>query len=133
MKLLLDTHIVLSHLRNDLARDYPFADRLFQTVDNAFVVSVATIWEIAIKSRLKKLVCPVDVEDLELFLEEAGFEVMPVTASHATAMIVPDVPTRDPFDRLLIAIAQIEDLQLVTIDRALAEHPVTFRGERISR
>ncbi len=127
MRLLLDTHIVLSHLRKDLAQDYPFADRLLRAKDNGFVVSAATIWEIAIKSRLKKLVCPVDVEDLELFLLNAGFEVMPIKALHATAMIEPDVPTRDPFDRLLVAIAQVENLRLVTDDRALAEHPVTFR------
>ncbi len=127
MRLLLDTHIVLSHLTNDLDRDFPFAVPLVVDVSKVLVVSVASIWEIAIKSRLKKLHCPVDLEDLEIFLERAGFVVMPVLALHATFDIQPDIATRDPFDRLLVAIAQSEGMRLVTADRALADHPVTFR------
>jgi PIN domain nuclease of toxin-antitoxin system len=127
MRLLLDTHIVVSHLRNELTRDYPFAVRLLEAENAELVVSVATLWEIVIKSRLGKLDCPVDLEDLEGFLMNAGFFVLPVSALHATADITPDVSTRDPFDRLLVAVAQSERLQLVTADRALADHPVTFR------
>lgn len=127
MRLLLDTHIVISHLRNDLDRDYPFAFELVQDGRNAVVVSVATIWEIAVKSRLKKLECPVDLEDLEPFLQKSGFVVLPVMSLHTVVEIHPDIPTRDPFDRLLVAIAQTEGMRLVSIDRALADHPVTFR------
>lgn len=127
MRLLLDTHIVIGHLRNDLDRDYPFAFELVQDGRNAVVVSVATIWEIAIKSRLKKLECPVDLEDLEPFLQKSGFVVLPVMSLHTVVEIHPDIPTRDPFDRLLVAIAQTEGMRLVSIDRALADHPVTFR------
>lgn len=127
MRLLLDTHIVISHLRNELDRDYPFAFELVQDGKNTIFVSVATIWEIATKSRLKKLECPVDLEDLEQFLKAAGFVVLPVVSRHTVVEIHPDIPTRDPFDRLLIAITQTEDMRLVTLDRALADHPVTFR------
>jgi PIN domain nuclease of toxin-antitoxin system len=123
MRLLLDTHIVISHLRNDLDRDYPFAFELVADSRNAVAVSVATIWEIGIKSRLKKLECPVDLDDLE----KSGFVVLPVLSLHTVVEIHPDIPTRDPFDRLLVAIARTEGMRLVTVDRALADHPVTFR------
>jgi PIN domain nuclease of toxin-antitoxin system len=127
MRLLLDTHIVLSHLRDELTQDYPFAAPLLASPDAQLVVSVASIWEIAIKSRLGKLECPVDPEDMERFLTEAGFVVLPINAYHATAELDIDVPTRDPFDRLLVAIAQVELMRFVTADTALADHPVTFR------
>ncbi len=127
MRLLLDTQIVISHLRNDLDRACPFAFELVQDGSNAACVSVATIWEIAIKSRLKKLECPVDLEDPGQFLQKSGFVVLPGISLHTVVEIHPDIPTRDPFDRLLIAIARIEGMRLVTIDRALADHPVTFR------
>ncbi len=127
MRLLLDTHIMISHLRNVLDHDYPFAFDFVHDSRNEVFVSVATIWEIAIKSRLEKLQCPVDLEDLERFLQEAGFIVLPVMSLHTVVEIHPDIPTRDPFDRLLIAIAQSEGMRLVTVDRALADHPVTFR------
>jgi PIN domain nuclease of toxin-antitoxin system len=130
MRLLLDTHILLSHLRDELTQDYPFAAPLLASSDAQIAVSVASIWEIAIKSRLGKLDCPVDPEDLERFLTEAGFVVLPITANHATAELNIDVPTRDPFDRLLIATAQQEGMRFVTADTALADHPVTFRQRR---
>ncbi|MGL4437825.1 MAG: PIN domain-containing protein [Bosea sp. (in: a-proteobacteria)] len=91
--MLLDTHIVISHLRNDLERDYPFAFELVEDERNAVFVSVATIWEIAIKSRLKKLECPVDLEDLEQFLQKSGFVVLPVMSPHTIAEIHPEIAT----------------------------------------
>jgi PIN domain nuclease of toxin-antitoxin system len=46
---------------------------------------------------------------------------------HVITLVLPEPPTRDPFDRLLLAQAQVEGLQLVTIDRALIDHPLAYR------
>ena len=64
---------------------------------------------------------------IQQFLADAGIEIIPITSKHATTDLLVDVPTRDPFDRLLLAQAQIEGMRFVTVDRALADHPVTFR------
>ncbi len=126
MRFLFDTHIVLSLLRDELERDYPFATPLLQDRSRC-VISVATLWEIAIKVRLGKLACLIKVEELDVYLPEAGFTLLPITPTHATILITPDIPTRDPFDRLLVAVAQSEGMRLVSADRALFDRPVTFR------
>jgi PIN domain nuclease of toxin-antitoxin system len=91
------------------------------------IVSIASIWELSIKSRLKKIDLRVPPAQLPSLLNELGIGLLAIQPEHVTAAINPDVPTRDPFDRLLIAQAQLENLRFVTVDRALADHPVTFR------
>jgi PIN domain nuclease of toxin-antitoxin system len=126
MRLLLDTHVVLKILRDDLETAWPRAAQLMRDDGHSLHVSVATIWEIAIKQRIGKLECPVPVEHLDTYLTMSGFAVVPITAAHAKAVIAPDLALRDPFDRLLLAVAQVEAMRLVTADRALAEHPLTL-------
>lgn len=128
MRLLLDTHIVLAIIDRELQERYPQWQKLLNATGVELCVSVASIWEIAIKTRLSKLKTQVPPHMIEGYLFDLEIEVLPVYAYHATTELEIDVPTRDPFDRLLIAIAQIENLRFVTDDRALADHPVTFRG-----
>jgi PIN domain nuclease of toxin-antitoxin system len=127
MIFLFDTHVVLSLLNDQIETDYPFVVPLLSDRSSC-AVSVASLWEIAIKARLGKLECPVKIDELGPYLTIAGFRVLPITDRQVTCAIRPDVATRDPFDRLLVAVAQSEDMRLVTADRALADHPVTFRG-----
>jgi PIN domain nuclease of toxin-antitoxin system len=89
-------------------------------------VSVATLWEITIKARLGKLDPGMPVEELADYLESAGFLLLDVTRHHAVASVDPEPPTRDPFDRMLLAQCGVEGLSLVTLDRALAVHPLAL-------
>lgn len=84
-------------------------------------VSVASAWEMNIKSALGKLRIP---DDLPQVLDANEFEVLDVTLSHA--MGVRDLPAvhRDPFDRLLIAQARIEGLTIVTRDPRFRRYDV---------
>ena len=91
------------------------------------VVSVASLWEIAIKTRLGKLDPGVPVEHMQFNLQQAGLTILPIKVEHVLTVAEPQPPTRDPFDRLLLAQAQVEGLQLVTIDRALIDHPLAYR------
>ncbi|MGL5362510.1 MAG: type II toxin-antitoxin system VapC family toxin [Bosea sp. (in: a-proteobacteria)] len=127
MRLLLDTHIVLALIWRDLAGRYPQWADLIQEAPAEVAISAASLWEIAIKTQVQKLDPQIPLNEIEDYLIELGFVILPISAAHVMTKIAPDISTRDPFDRLLVAIAQSEDLRLVTADRALADHPVTFR------
>jgi PIN domain nuclease of toxin-antitoxin system len=89
--------------------------------DAVFVVSVATIWELAIKQGLGQLRAPPNLPER---IRELGYDVLAVSAEHAWQ--VRGLPRHhgDPFDRLLIAQAQVEDIPLVTHDRQLERYDV---------
>lgn len=121
MKLLLDTHVVLWWLDdpNQLADGVveAIADPNYSSV----YVSAVVAWEIAIKRALGKLSAP---HELEQAIANAGFEQMPITHSHALATESLPAHHRDPFDRLLIAQARLEDCTLVTRDTEIQKYAV---------
>ena len=127
MKLLIDTHIVLSIIDRKLELKYPQLARRIQTESALLFVSIASLWEITIKTRLKKLDPRLPPALMSGYFADLGIPILAITAEHATADLRQDVPTRDPFDRLLLAQAQIEGMRFVTADSKLADHPVTFR------
>jgi PIN domain nuclease of toxin-antitoxin system len=127
MRLLLDTHFVLAGVNREMSRRYPLVDRLVTEGIADCVVSVASLWEIAIKSRLGKLATDIPVAQIPDFLESSGITILSIDISHVITAAEPEPETRDPFDRLLLAQCQVEDLQLVTIDRALVGHRLAFR------
>lgn len=92
-----------------------------EAVDAEVLVSTASLWEIAIKAALGKLDVP---DDFPAQVEQLGFHPLSVTADHA--WLVRRLPHhhRDPFDRLLIAQAQIERLPIVTADTAFDAYDV---------
>ena len=127
MGLLLDTHIFLWVVGNELAaRDRRIADLLRGRAD--LHVSLATVWEIAIKRRLGKLDIGFDLADTQKVLTGMRLRLLDITLDHVTAELDPWPPTRDPFDRLLLAQCQTESLRLVTADRALFDHPLAARS-----
>jgi PIN domain nuclease of toxin-antitoxin system len=95
---------------------------LLQDADNEHCLSAASLWEIAIKSRLGNL------GDLPELLDGLGVKIIAIDRRHALASVNPEPKTRDPFDRMLLAQCQVEGLRLLTIDRALASHPLAVRG-----
>ncbi|CAN5470846.1 type II toxin-antitoxin system VapC family toxin [soil metagenome] len=127
MGVLIDTHIVLCLLRRSLAKDYPhIAGRLTDPETHGFV-SVATLWEIAIKTRLGKLDPGMPLDDIAGYLEAVGLTLLPIEVRHVIASVEPMPATRDPFDRLLLAQCQVENLVLATADRTLAQHRLALK------
>lgn len=121
MRLLLDTHIALWAATND-PRLPGRARRLIADDGNICVISVVTIWEIAIKHALKPLDMPLSpARALELF-ESATVPVLPVLPGHAVAVGALPRHHADPFDRMLVAQALMEPLKLLTGDRKLADY-----------
>ena len=87
-------------------------------------VSAATIWELTIKSMLGKLDIP---EGFETLLQAQGVASLAISAEHAAAIRgFPELIRHDPFDRLLVAQAQLERLDLLTADRVLLASGHTF-------
>lgn len=130
MRLLLDTHYLIGIAKEELARSHANEERELREGAHDKFVSVASIWEIAIKSRLGKLDAGVPVDQLAELAETFGFTVLDITRSHVVADLDPKPNTRDPFDRLLLAQCQVEGMRLVTFDRALNTHPLAWRNEK---
>ena len=125
MRLLLDTHAFLWWLDGD--RRLPLRlRRLIGDDANAVYVSAATAWEIAMKARLGKLPGATDVAaDVGGAVASQGFLAMPVTIPHAQRAGALPGPHRDPFDRMLIAQSQMDDLPLVSVEALFDGYGVT--------
>jgi len=87
---------------------------------------MAGLWEIAIKSALGKLDAPADLPER---LQELGFELLPVAPEHAWHVRSLPHHHGDPFDRLMIAQAQLERLPIVTADAAFDDYDVAVIWE----
>jgi PIN domain nuclease of toxin-antitoxin system len=118
MRLLLDTHIFLWAVTGDASLKAPIR-RTLEEADEVYV-SAASIWEIAIKSRLGKI--EADANLLADEITEAGFRELPISAQHAAGVAKLPLHHADPFDRLLIAQAIAEPLKLLTADKSLARY-----------
>jgi PIN domain nuclease of toxin-antitoxin system len=117
---LLDTHVFLWWL-DDPGQLSGAARAAIGDGRNAIYVSAAVAWEIAIKKALGKLDAP---DDLEEVMAANRFLPLPVTISHALGILALPHHHRDPFDRILIAQAQQEDLTFISRDPHVASHGV---------
>lgn len=120
MNLLLDTHIILWWLA-DSQKLSSKSRAIISEPNNLIFVSAATVWEISIKKTLGKLNVPNDFEEA---LEINGFQPLSIDLSHAR--LAGELPRYhdDPFDRMLIAQAKIENLTLLSQDKHLHEYEV---------
>jgi PIN domain nuclease of toxin-antitoxin system len=119
VSLLLDTHVVLWWLSDDPTLAAELKDRLDHEPD--VYVSPATIWEVAIKQSIGKLDKPADLPER---IRDSGFRHLNITAEHGVVAGRLPLIHRDPFDRMLIAQAQVERLTLVTRDGEIPKYDV---------
>lgn len=122
MRLLLDTHVLLWALRDDRQLG-PEAREAIENTQNPVYVSSASVWEIALKRALGKLEAP---RDLVQWLRRTAFQSLAIEIEHAVAAAELPRHHTDPFDRMLIAQAQLQGLTLVTRDSRIAEYSVAL-------
>ena len=123
-RLLIDTHAFLWWLAGDERLSASARKAIGAEFDPIFV-SAASIWEIATKHRLGKLPgASAIVSDLAGVIEGQGFLGLPITIRHGQAAGALPGPHRDPFDRMLIAQAMLDDLVLVSNERAFGAYGV---------
>jgi PIN domain nuclease of toxin-antitoxin system len=116
VRLLLDTHALLWWLDGDRRLSLK-ARRLIGNETNAILVSAASAWEITTKARLGKLPGAQDVAaDVVGCIADQGFVPLDITVLHAQRAGALAGAHRDPFDRMLIAQAQLEDVSIVSDD-----------------
>jgi PIN domain nuclease of toxin-antitoxin system len=122
-RLLVDTHALLWWLTDDPALSPTARDALADPADEP-LVSIACVWEIAIKRSLGKLTVPDDLPDR---IVNEGFSWMSISPAHAWH--VRELPRHhgDPFDRVLIAQALTERLPVVTADARFGDYGVEVR------
>jgi PIN domain nuclease of toxin-antitoxin system len=120
MRVLADTHIVLWYF-TDSDRLTERATSLLEAETTDVLLSAVVVWEIAIKRAIGKLDAPTRYR--EAFLG-AGAEALPIEHHHAERAGALPPHHRDPFDRMLVAQAQLEDAIIVTADPAFAAYDV---------
>ena len=123
MAFLLDTHTLLWWLAEPERRSPAVYATLSDPLQPVFI-SAASAWEIATKHRLGRLpTADVLLQAGWPLLEQQGFQPLPVSWRHGVQAGRYPLPHRDPFDRLLAAQAELEQLILLTLDPALAPFP----------
>ena len=115
MNLLLDTHVFLWFV----IQSPRLSKSIYHQIETTplVYVSAASLWEVVIKIQVKKLLA--DPEELATKIGESGFQELPVAVAHTLALERLPFHHRDPFDRLLVAQAQVEHLRLLTYDVGL--------------
>lgn len=116
MRALLDTHTLLWWILEDRALT-PAAQEIISEAANSILVSAASAWELAIKFRAGKLPTAADlVAAFSSAVEEEGFYLLPIFADQAIRAGMLPGPHKDPFDRLLIAQSQAENVPIISND-----------------
>jgi len=119
VRLLLDTHVVLWWLTDDPTLSEE-VKTLIDEEPEAYV-SPATVWEVTIKHALGKIKQPPDLPER---IRDSDFRELPIRFDHAIAAGRLPMIHRDPFDRMLVAQAQCDDLTLVTRDPRIQKYEV---------
>lgn len=112
MRLLLDTHVILWWL--NASEELPGEMRDLLATEPAVYLSAVSPWEIAIKQSVGKLSGPADLAERA---RDSQFTPLPITAGHGVRAGRLPQHHRDPFDRMLVAQAQMEELTIVTRDK----------------
>ena len=115
-QVLLDTHALVWWLeaKENLSRT---ATKIIEDSGTVVFVSAVSGWELAIKTQIGKFKSAELVKGLEREIEKEGFIELPVSMKHALLAGGLDSPHKDPFDRLLIAQAQVEEVPIVSNDK----------------
>ena len=124
MRAILDTHVFLWWNMDDPQLSNSVRE-IIADGRNELFLSAASAWEIAIKAGRGRLSLPVQPQQYvaeRLVLH--GFQPLPITPSHALQVSVLPDHHRDPFDRLLVAQGQLEDMPILTADPMIARYDV---------
>lgn len=124
MNILLDTHAFLWFIAGSDELSVT-ARELIEDEENRIFLSAASLWEMAIKVSLEKITLSEPFETLiPEQLSQNGIEILNINTSHAAKIIQLPFHHRDPFDRLLIAQASVENMPIISIDESFDSHEV---------
>ena len=125
MRLLLVTHALLWFIAGSASLS-AYARTLIEDVSNEKFVSIASIWETAIKVSIGKMTLSAPFNLLFPHqLQINGFDLLPVKVEHASVITTLPFHHQDPFDRLLVAQAIEEKLTLISVDNVFDDYGIT--------
>jgi PIN domain nuclease of toxin-antitoxin system len=123
MELLLDTHALIWFINGDTKLPEK-SIKLIKDLNIKCYVSIASIWEIAIKVSLKKLDLNGGLEEISKLMNRYEIELLPLTFEHIQKLINLKFHHRDPFDRMIISQSLVEKLTIVTKDEIFSKYKV---------
>ncbi len=127
MRALLDTHTLLWWLSDDPALSRP-ARKIIADIKNTLVVSAASAWEIATKVRLGKLPTAASLAaDFAGYVEREGFQMLPISVDHGIRAGLLPGSHKDPFDRMLIAQSQADNLPILSNETVFDSYGIRRR------
>jgi PIN domain nuclease of toxin-antitoxin system len=123
MNYLLDTHTLIWFLNGDKLLSSKAKSIIENSKHNKFV-SIASFWEIAIKLGLEKLEFDGDIAEIIELAENNNFEILPISVKHTIEYKGLEFIHRDPFDRMLVIQAIVEDFTILTKDEYISKYKV---------
>ncbi len=124
MRGLIDTNTFLWFISGDSRLSHT-AKTLISEIDNEILLSIASLWEIAIKMSIGKLELSMSYEDLlSAQIEDNEIKLLPIEKNHLKELVRLPFYHRDPFDRLIISQGIAENLPILTCDRLFNDYPI---------
>ena len=125
MRILIDTHILIWHLEDNekLSLDHSAS---ITDPSNIVFISIASFWEIAIKISRSKLSISRSIEELIGAVERSNISILPIKPQHTIQVSELTFHHKDPFDRMIIAQALVEDMPLISTDSDFTKYGVTL-------
>jgi PIN domain nuclease of toxin-antitoxin system len=121
MRILIDTHILIWHLEGDEQLS-PDRRSLISNPTNSIFISIASFWEIAIKSSIGRLSLSRPIEEIYAEIDHSTSTILSIERNHTLEVSRLPFHHRDPFDRMIIAQAQVELLDVMTSDGVFADY-----------
>ncbi len=125
MSFLLDTHTFIWFMDGDSALSSK-GRQAIEDINNKCFLSIASIWEIAIKSSLGNLKLSSEFNMIIDFLDNNDIELLPISFEHLQNLLTLEYHHRDPFDRIIIAQAIAEDLTIISKDEILSAYKCRY-------
>jgi PIN domain nuclease of toxin-antitoxin system len=123
MNLLIDTHIILWYLEDNPSLSVAMGDVL-ESSDHNIYLSITSLWEIAIKVGVGRLDLGYSFDELQIALTQFKIIILPIEVDDLRQYLALPLHHRDPFDRIIIAQAITQNLQLVSRDGEFPAYPV---------
>ncbi len=123
MRILLDTHTLLWHYENNDSLSLSVKNSINDSANQLFI-SVASIWEVSIKTSLGKLKLETSISEIIAGYAETGTTVLSISLQHAVETSSLPWHHRDPFDRMLVAQARLEDITIATCDERIRQYDI---------
>ncbi|MBI3142001.1 MAG: type II toxin-antitoxin system VapC family toxin [Bacteroidetes bacterium] len=123
MNYILDTHTIIWFLNGDDKLSIK-SKEIIENQDNYKFVSIASVWEIAIKISLDKFKFDKGLKKFLDLIDDNGFDLIPISFDHALAVSTLKFIHRDPFDRLIVSQAMVDNLTIITKDEHIVQYDI---------